>query len=228
MSERARSISAARLAASGVKSGGQQPHRDGASKPRVARAEQLARTRRLEPFEQVVMRNDADRRRSGVAHPALSSSMTLCSSSFASPICSTTSAMSSVGLPGHSRALAIHAVLSHHRERVGQQIERHRQPPLRRSHHRLVNLERVAMLVECGHRLIPSWAAATAGSRPGSAGCAAGYAISSVTTCATSSGASFHSSSARRSAAELGAHRSRQDAGDANAVLPHLLHQRLA
>ena len=49
-----------------------------------------------------------------------------------------------------ARALAVDAVLADHRQRVGQQVERHRQPPARRPHHRLVDFERVAVLVEGG------------------------------------------------------------------------------
>ena len=45
-------------------------------------------------------------------------------------------------------ALTVHAVLAHQRERVGEQVERDGEPPSRASHHRLVALERVAVLVE--------------------------------------------------------------------------------
>jgi hypothetical protein len=58
---------------------------------------QLARARRLEPFEQVVVGDDAD---GAWRVHGRSVSITVCSSSFASPICSITKAMSSVGRPG--------------------------------------------------------------------------------------------------------------------------------
>ena len=85
--------------------------------------------RRLQPLEQVVVgdRRRSARRRARAHMPRRSSSMTLCSSSFASPICSRTSAMSIVGRAGRARALAVDAVLADHRQRVGQQIERHRE-----------------------------------------------------------------------------------------------------
>ena len=77
-----------------------------------------------------------------------SASMTLCTSSFASPICSSTIVMSIVGRPGMPGALAVHAVLSHHRERVGQQVHRHGQPAAIAAHHGLVLLELVVMFIE--------------------------------------------------------------------------------
>ena len=43
--------------------GRQEPHHDRAAKLRIARAEQLAWSGRLEPFEQVVVRDDGDRPR---------------------------------------------------------------------------------------------------------------------------------------------------------------------
>ena len=57
-----------------------------------------SRTGRFELFEQVVMRDHTDRRGRS-AHGRLDS-ITLCTSSLASPICSSTSAISNVGLPG--------------------------------------------------------------------------------------------------------------------------------
>src|SRR5581483_1885327 len=77
--------------------GWQEPYRHGAAETRIAGAIQLAGTCRLETLQQGVMRDRTNR--CGRAH-GLSSSMTLCTSSLASPICSSTSAMSSVGLPG--------------------------------------------------------------------------------------------------------------------------------
>ena len=64
-------------------------------------------------------------------------------------------------------AAAVNAVLSHQRERVGEKIEGHRQPPARRAHHRFVVLQRVAMLCEYGHTASISWAS-TAAARRGS------------------------------------------------------------
>src|SRR5262245_10819579 len=51
-------------------------------------------------------------------------------------------------LPGEPIAPAIDAVLPDERERIGEQIERHGEAAARGPHHRLVMLERVAMLVE--------------------------------------------------------------------------------
>ena len=82
---------------------GQQPHRHRAPQPGVPRSIQLAWPRRLQRLEQVVVGHHADgagRAGSGRRGHVRSSSITVCSSSFASPICSTTRAMSSVGLPG--------------------------------------------------------------------------------------------------------------------------------
>ena len=192
MSERARSISDARLAASGVKSGGQKPHRDGPAEARVARPEQLARARRLEPFEQVVMRNDADRRRSGVAHPALSSSMTLWSSSFASPICSTTSAMSSVGLArvsacsGNTRHAGPPSRARRSADRApppgapSPSPSSSREPRARRGASRM-RTSGYPFLGGCEGRISMRLGRLRAGN-----------AIRSATACATSSGASFH------------------------------------
>ena len=205
-----------------------KPHRDRAPEARVARAEQLARARRLEPLEQVVMRNDAERRRRGIAHPALSRSMTLWSSSFASPICSTTSAMSSVGFPG--------AACSGNTRRAGRPSRARRSagrapPPgaLRRAHHRLVNLERVAMLVEYGHRSCYPFLGGCDGRISTRLGrLRAGNAIRSPPPARRRRARASTRSVCRRSAAEIGAHRARQDAGDADAVVPDFLHERLA
>src|SRR5205814_2197335 len=77
----------------------QHANDDGAAFPRVARAEQFSGPCRGQPLEQVVMRDDCDRTRNGRRHSVFCS-ITVCSSSLASPICSMTSAMSSVGRPG--------------------------------------------------------------------------------------------------------------------------------
>ena len=56
---------------------------------------------------------------------------------------------------GKPVALAVDAVLPHQRERIGEQIEGDGEPPAGASHHRLVVLEGVAVLVENrlhGHR----------------------------------------------------------------------------
>ena len=55
------------------------------------------------------------------------------------------------GLARHSRALAVHRVLSHHRQRVGEQIQRDRDSAFGGPHHRFMDFERVAMLVERRH-----------------------------------------------------------------------------
>ena len=47
-------------------------------------------------------------------------------------------------------AAAIHAMLSHERQRIGEQIEGDGQTSPRRPHHRFVALECVAMFVEYG------------------------------------------------------------------------------
>jgi hypothetical protein len=49
---------------------------------------------------------------------------------------------------GEAFALAVDPVLPDERERIGQQIERDREPAARLAHHRLVTLESVAMLPE--------------------------------------------------------------------------------
>src|SRR5687768_5204 len=93
------------------KPGREQAHRHRAPEAGITRAIELARTSGVEALEQVVMTDDTDRRRHGNVHvrsggssgpplPSTDDSMTLCNSSFASPMCSMTSAMSSVGLPG--------------------------------------------------------------------------------------------------------------------------------
>src|SRR6478609_6687305 len=80
--------------------GVQQPHDHGATVPRIPSAIQLTWSGWFEALEQVVVRHGADGRR--LLHPAtgLSSSITLWTSSLASPICSTTIAISSAGRPG--------------------------------------------------------------------------------------------------------------------------------
>src|SRR5204863_2115990 len=52
---------------------------------------------------------------------------------------------------GKALAAAVHPVLAHERERIGEQIERDRQAPTRGPHHRFVTLERVAVLIEYRH-----------------------------------------------------------------------------
>ena len=47
--------------------------------------------------------------------------------------------------------LAVHAVLTDGGEGIGQEIEGHGQPATGRAHHRLVDFQLVAMLVEDGH-----------------------------------------------------------------------------
>jgi hypothetical protein len=76
----------------------QDADRDGPSEAGVARAIQVAGSGLLEPLQKIVVSDDAERRRR--AHGPGSSSMTLCTSSFASPICSSTMAISIVGRPG--------------------------------------------------------------------------------------------------------------------------------
>ena len=209
----------------------------GSSRTATVRPSRVSRARNsspgpggLEPFEQVVVRDDADRRRSGVAHPALSGSITLCSSSFASPICSSTSAMSSVGLPGHARALAVDAVLAHHRQRVGQQVERHRQAA--RAAPIIVScsfeLRRGACRIRTSVSSALPAAAATAGSRRGSAGCAPGCAIRSAIDLRHVLGLQLPLDLvARRRPPKPVSHRARQHVRDADAVVPDFLHQRL-
>src|SRR3954470_3882422 len=51
-------------------------------------------------------------------------------------------------LTGKALASAIDAVLADERQRIGEQIERDSQSAARRTHHRLMVLERVAMLLE--------------------------------------------------------------------------------
>ena len=96
---------------------------------------------------------------------------------------------------GGARALAVDAVLPDHRERVGQQIERHRQPPARLPHHRLVTsrARRGACRRRTSRESALRGAAAPAESRRGSAGCAPDAQSDRATTSATSSGASSHS-----------------------------------
>ena len=77
----------------------QQSNGNRSSELRVARAKEISRARRLEPLEQVVVRDDADWRGRRFSHER-SASITLCTSSFASLICSSTIEMSIVGLPG--------------------------------------------------------------------------------------------------------------------------------
>src|SRR6202790_3678645 len=61
-------------------------------------------------------------------------------------------------LPGKPLAGAVHPVLTHEGERVGQQIERDGQSSSRASHHGLVAFQRVAMLLEDGQSSPTSWA----------------------------------------------------------------------
>ena len=49
------------------------------------------------------------------------------------------------------RTLAVDAMLANGRERIGQEIESDGELATRRAHHRLVNLELIAMFVEDGH-----------------------------------------------------------------------------
>ena len=192
--QRACSSSAVRLAASGANSGGSRRIATVRPSTRVARAEQLAGTRRLEALEQVVVGDDAD---TAAGDGGTSSRLSARSRSAAAPSrrrSARARARCPASAPGMPRALAVDAVLADHRERVGQQIERHREAAARGSHHRLVHLERVAVLVEGRH--VPS---------PSFGGCAGristrlgrlrdGWRADPTTTCATSSGASFQSS----------------------------------
>ena len=79
--------------------GRQEAHGHGSPEACIPRAIQLTETCGLEPLEKCVVGNRADRVLDDGTH-RFSSSMTLCSSSLTSPICSSTSAISSVGLPG--------------------------------------------------------------------------------------------------------------------------------
>ena len=94
------------------------------------------------------------------------------------------------GWPGQAFAAAIHAVLSHERERIGQQIERDGETSARRPHHRFVALERVAVLVEdgCFHFLGFDGRSSTRLGRLRGSCCSR-----LTTTSATSSGAIFQS-----------------------------------
>src|SRR5688572_2402050 len=80
----------------------QQANGDGAAAMGVARAVQLAGAGWVKTLEKVVVCDDAQW--SGGVHVRRSSSMTLCTSSLASPICSSTMAISIAGRPGR-RAL---------------------------------------------------------------------------------------------------------------------------
>src|SRR5438270_8701111 len=53
-----------------------------------------------------------------------------------------------------SLASTVDAVLTHERERVGQEIERNGEASAGGAHHRLVRLERVAMFVEYRHKAL--------------------------------------------------------------------------
>src|SRR5690606_23133911 len=75
----------------------EQAYDNGAPEARVASAEQLAGAGRFQPLEQVVVCDDAYRRGRRCAH---FSSITVCTSSLASPICSSTIARSIAGRPG--------------------------------------------------------------------------------------------------------------------------------
>ena len=57
-----------------------------------------------------------------------------------------------LGLPGKPFAAAIDAVLADERQGISQKIEGHGEPPTRRTHHRLVTLECLAMSIEYRHR----------------------------------------------------------------------------
>ena len=119
--------------------------------------------------------------------------MTLCTSSFASLICSSTIEMSIVGLPGMPGALAVHAVLAHHRERVRQQI--HAPPPAGRdrgpSWSRASRARRV--LAEYG-LVVHDFLGGCAGRISTRLGrLRDGWAIRSTITSATSSGINAHS-----------------------------------
>src|SRR5687767_15107302 len=77
----------------------QQSNGNRSSELRVASAKEISGARHLESLEQVVVRDHADRRGRRFSHER-SASMTLCNSSFASLICSSTIETSIVGLPG--------------------------------------------------------------------------------------------------------------------------------
>src|SRR4029450_5033817 len=77
----------------------QQAHRNRASELGVARPIEIARPGRLQALEQVVVSDDPNRGGRRRGHVCLAS-MTLCTSSFASLICSSTIVMSIVGRPG--------------------------------------------------------------------------------------------------------------------------------
>jgi len=96
------------------------------------------------------------------------------------------------GSPRHPRALAVDAVLADHRERVGEQIERHGEPSASRSHHRFVHFECLPVLVQrAHHQPFFGGRAGRISTRLGRL--REGWARRSVTTSATSSGASFQS-----------------------------------
>ena len=59
--------------------------------------------------------------------------------------------MSMAGLPGLARALAIDAMLPNQDQRIGQQVERNRQPPSFRPQHKLVLFQLFTPLVIDGH-----------------------------------------------------------------------------
>jgi hypothetical protein len=77
----------------------QQAHRYRASELRVTRPIEVTWTRWLQALEQVVVSDNPERGGRRCAHVCLAS-MTLCTNSFASLICSNTMVMSSVGRPG--------------------------------------------------------------------------------------------------------------------------------
>ena len=56
-----------------------------------------------------------------------------------------------LGLAGKAFAAAIDAVLSDERQGISQEIEGHGEPATRRTHHRFVTFECVAMFVEYRH-----------------------------------------------------------------------------
>ena len=98
----------------------------------------------------------------------------------------------------HASALAVDAVLSDHRERVGEQIHRDRETAATLSHHRLVDFERLAVLVERAHVTSLATSCRSARGRISTrlGRLRAGWSSRSTTTCATSSGDSFQSAPA--------------------------------
>jgi hypothetical protein len=58
-----------------------------------------------------------------------------------------------LGLAGNPFAAAIDAVLPDQRQGISQEIEGHGEPSTRRTHHRFVMLECVAMFVEYRHKI---------------------------------------------------------------------------